>query len=161
MVQSGPRLARSEGFTLIEMVVVVAVVAVLSTIAVGNYSKVKVHAQAAVIAHDLELLEDAIIQTAIMEDLGPGDAPINLEELRSLLKGNAHLTDLRLPAGVSVFYNGTTDRKSTVIRLMADDRHRSLLQILGTMRPNTSYVVGGMDLEVIDFTDLKVITPAR
>lgn len=56
---------RESGFTLIEMVIVICIIGILSTIAIMNYLGLKAHANAAQISSNLHVIEDGIIAAMI------------------------------------------------------------------------------------------------
>jgi prepilin-type N-terminal cleavage/methylation domain-containing protein len=69
---SGP--ARLSGFTLVEIMVVVAVIALLAAIAVPSFLRSRKRSQAATIKNELRLIDDAIAQYAIETNKKTGDA---------------------------------------------------------------------------------------
>ena len=54
------RLSRARGFTLIELMIVMAIIVVLATIAVGRYRKSLVRSKEAVLKTDLRVMREAI-----------------------------------------------------------------------------------------------------
>jgi len=60
MVRSRPFAVRSDGFTLIELIVVLAILALLLTIAIPRYFAHLEHAKEATLKQDLNVLRDAI-----------------------------------------------------------------------------------------------------
>ncbi len=71
---SHPSQVRRGGFTLVEIMIVVAIVALLVAIAVPNFMRARKRAQAARVLEDLRLIDDAVDQYAIENHLMPGEA---------------------------------------------------------------------------------------
>jgi prepilin-type N-terminal cleavage/methylation domain-containing protein len=67
---SRPSLRR--GFTLVEIMVVVAIIALLASLGLPNYLRARKRAQAARILNDLRLIDSAISQYAIETKKAPG-----------------------------------------------------------------------------------------
>lgn len=63
---------RGEGFTLIEIMIVVAIIALLASIAVPAFLRARKRAQAARIMNDLRLIDSAVDQYAIETNRSPG-----------------------------------------------------------------------------------------
>jgi general secretion pathway protein G len=73
-MNSGRRLRRKErGFTLIEMIIVIAIVMILTGIAVPIYKSHIVHAREAVLKEDLYTLRNAIDQYTMDKSKAPQD----------------------------------------------------------------------------------------
>jgi len=53
---------RDGGFTLIELLIVITIIGIISTIAVGQYQKTPIHAKESVLKEDLFVLRDVIDQ---------------------------------------------------------------------------------------------------
>ena len=64
---------RRGGFTLVEIMIVVAIIALLVAIAVPNFMRARKRGQAARVLEDLRLIDDAVDQYAIENHLLPGD----------------------------------------------------------------------------------------
>ena len=62
------------GFTLVEIMIVVAIIALLAAIAVPNFLRARKRSQATRILEDLRLIDSAIDQYAIESNKKPGDA---------------------------------------------------------------------------------------
>lgn len=77
MIRRNARLARAEGFTLIELIVVMAIIALLVTIAAPRYMRSLEKSREAVLKEDLWVMRDALDK--YYGDLGK--YPGSLEEL--------------------------------------------------------------------------------
>lgn len=112
------RLRRYQGFTLVEMMLVVATIALLASIAVPNFLRARKRAQAVRIVDDLRLIDHALsiysleFRRAGTELITPGDiayiqlylkkdAPLYTSIPNDLLGNPFTLTDLSTPPKVS------------------------------------------------------------
>src|SRR5205085_3644045 len=64
---------RRSGFTLVEIMIVVAIIALLAAIAVPNFLRARKRSQATRILEDLRIIDSAIDQYAIEYNKGGGD----------------------------------------------------------------------------------------
>ena len=78
------------GFTLVEIMIVVAIIALLAAIAVPNFLRARKRSQATVIMEDLRALTQALDQYAI-ETNKTGGAPVNLGDLKNYIKTGSKL----------------------------------------------------------------------
>ena len=86
------------GFTLVEIMIVVAIIALLAAIAVPNFLRARKRSQATRILEDLRVIDSAIDQYAI-ETNKAGGATVNWTDIQSYLKKgsvlyNSNGTDL-------------------------------------------------------------------
>jgi prepilin-type N-terminal cleavage/methylation domain-containing protein len=79
---------RRAGFTLVEIMIVVAIIALLAAIAVPNLLRSRKRAQASRILRDLRLIDSAIDQYAI-EFNKTGGSAVNWADIRMYLKPNS------------------------------------------------------------------------
>src|SRR6185503_18481753 len=75
------------GFTLVEIMIVIATIALLAAIAVPNFLRARKRAQATRIMDDLRLIDGAIDLYATENRKSPGD-PADWEDLQPFLKKN-------------------------------------------------------------------------
>src|SRR5437764_14409654 len=68
-----PQIARQEGFTLVEIMIVVAIIALLAAIAVPGFLRARKRSQASRILNDLRMIDSAIDQYAIETSRKTGD----------------------------------------------------------------------------------------
>ena len=73
------------GFTLVEIMIVVAIIALLAAIAVPNFLRARKRSQATRILEDLRLIDSAIDQYAIEANKKTGDA-VNWSDVQNYLK---------------------------------------------------------------------------
>lgn len=80
------RYQKSAGFTLVEIMIVVAIVGLLATLAIPNYVRARENAQLNSILNNLRILEDAKEQWAMSNKKGTGDTT-DMATLSDYLKG--------------------------------------------------------------------------
>jgi prepilin-type N-terminal cleavage/methylation domain-containing protein len=77
MIPSPSKLKRSHaGFTLVEIMIVVAIIALLASIAVPGFMRARKRAQATRVLNDLRLIDSAIDQYAIETNKSTGFNPV-------------------------------------------------------------------------------------
>ena len=76
---------RRDGFTLVEIMIVVAIIALLASIAVPGFLRARKRSQASRVINDLRLLDNAIDQYAI-ENNKTTNSPANFTDLKAYLK---------------------------------------------------------------------------
>ncbi len=67
-------VARSAGFTLVEIMIVVAIIALLAAIAVPGFLRARKRSQATLVKNDLRMIDDAIAQYAMETSKSSGDS---------------------------------------------------------------------------------------
>lgn len=92
------------GFTLVEIMIVVAIIALLAAIAVPNFLRARKRSQATRILNDLRLLDSAQDQYAI-ENNKSANANVGFTDLRPYIKDG---TPLYTSAGKDMFGNNYT-----------------------------------------------------
>ena len=78
------------GFTLVEIMIVVAIIALLAAIAVPNFLRARKRSQASRVLEDLRLVDSAIDQYAIETNKKTNDS-VNWTDIRSYLKTGSKL----------------------------------------------------------------------
>ena len=78
------------GFTLVEIMIVVAIIALLASIAVPNFLRSRKRSQATQVLEDLRLIDAAIDQYAIENNLTAAD-PVVWADLQAYLKTGSRL----------------------------------------------------------------------
>jgi prepilin-type N-terminal cleavage/methylation domain-containing protein len=76
---------RRGGFTLVEIMIVVAIIALLAAIAVPNFLRARMRSQATRVLEDLRMIDSAIDQYAI-ETNKATNAPVSWTDVRAYLK---------------------------------------------------------------------------
>ena len=84
------RIPKYAGFTLVEIMIVVALIALLATISIPNYVRARKRSQAALILQDLRALDTAVDQYAIESNKATG-APYVWTALLPYLKIGSRL----------------------------------------------------------------------
>ncbi len=90
------------GFTLVEIMIVVAIIALLAAIAVPNFLRARKRSQATRILSDLRIIDSAIDQYAI-ESNKAGGTTVNWTDIQAYLK-----------RGTVIYNSGGTDLLGTV-----------------------------------------------
>lgn len=81
---------RQGGFTLVEIMIVVAIIALLASIAVPNFMRARTRSQASLVKDDLRVLDSAIDQYAIEKNKKKGDG-VAIADLQPYLKNSTAL----------------------------------------------------------------------
>jgi prepilin-type N-terminal cleavage/methylation domain-containing protein len=81
---------RRGGFTLVEIMIVVAIIALLAAIAVPNFLRARKRSQASRILEDLRMIDSAVDQYAIESNL-KGGAAVTKEQIKLYLKPSSAL----------------------------------------------------------------------
>jgi prepilin-type N-terminal cleavage/methylation domain-containing protein len=104
---------RRGGFTLVEIMIVVAIIALLAAIAVPGFLRARKRSQAAKIMNDLRLIDSAVDQYAIETTKKSGD-PVSISDWTNYLKKDTVL----FATGQDLFGDGygaqTVDSHPTV-----------------------------------------------
>jgi prepilin-type N-terminal cleavage/methylation domain-containing protein len=80
----------NRGFTLVEIMIVVAIIALLASIAVPNFLRARKRSQATRVLEDLRMLDAAMDQYAIETNKATG-APANFGDLKNYIKAGTTL----------------------------------------------------------------------
>ena len=78
------------GFTLVEIMIVVAIIALLAAIAVPNFLRARKRSQATRILNDLRMIDSAIDQYAIENNNSSGDT-LTFDKVKAYLKTGSSL----------------------------------------------------------------------
>src|SRR5206468_12966356 len=78
---------KTAGFTLVEIMIVVAIISLLAAISIPNVVKARENAQLNSIFNNLRILEGAKDQWALENKKGTGDAVADVNTLSDYLKG--------------------------------------------------------------------------
>jgi prepilin-type N-terminal cleavage/methylation domain-containing protein len=82
--------SRRTGFTLVEIMIVVAIIALLAAIAVPGFLRARKRSQASRIINDLRLIDSAVDQYAIETNKKTGDS-VGVTDWTNYLKKNTNL----------------------------------------------------------------------
>lgn len=94
------------GFTLVEIMIVVAIIALLASIAVPGFLRARKRSQASRILNDLRLIDSAVDQYAIENNKASG-ATVNTADWTGYLKKGSNL----YMTGTDIFGNGYGTQK--------------------------------------------------
>jgi prepilin-type N-terminal cleavage/methylation domain-containing protein len=92
--------AKNHGFTLVEIMIVVAIIGLLAAIAIPNFVKARTTAQKNACINNLRQIDGAKEQWALEKKQGPG-APVDSVEVEAYIKGGAP----KCPASGTYTYN--------------------------------------------------------
>jgi len=92
--------SRGHGFTLVEIMIVVAIIALLASMAVPNYLRARKRSQAVRILSDLRVLDAAVDEYAIENNKTSGMHPL-FADLKNYLKNGSVLSQ----TGADIFGN--------------------------------------------------------
>ena len=96
------RTAFNKGFTLVEIMIVVAIIGLLAAIAIPNFIKARTTAQKNACINNLRQIDGAIQQWALENKKGPADT-VGFPDISSYLKNS-----VICPAGGTTFANSYT-----------------------------------------------------
>ncbi len=82
--------SKRRGFTLVEIMIVVAIIALLASIAVPNFLRARKRSQATKVLVDLRLLDDSIDMYAMEYNKTSGSNP-SFNDLKSYIKASTNL----------------------------------------------------------------------
>ncbi|HEY6226288.1 MAG TPA: prepilin-type N-terminal cleavage/methylation domain-containing protein [Verrucomicrobiae bacterium] len=94
-----------DGFTLVEIMIVVAIIALLAAIAVPGFLRARKRSQATSVKNDLRLIDNAIAQYAIETNKSTGD-DVYVDDWLDYIKANTKLCN----TGQDVFGNDYNDQ---------------------------------------------------
>ena len=115
------------GFTLVEIMIVVAIIALLAAIAVPNFLRARKRSQATRILEDLRLIDAAIDQYAI-ETNKAGGASVNWTDIKAYLKTGSKLYNSNGKDLFNADFNGGTFKVDS-IPLVADATFQELSDV--------------------------------
>ena len=104
------------GFTLVEIMIVVAIIALLAAIAVPNFLRARKRSQATRMLEDLRIIDSALDQYAI-ENNKSGGAAVNWTDVQTYLKNGSVIYN---SGGTDLFgnlYNGGTFSVDSIPKL--------------------------------------------
>src|SRR5579871_4239166 len=84
------KLNRRGGFTLVEIMIVVAIIALLASIAVPNFLRARKRSQATRMLEDLRIIDSAIDEYAIENNKASGNS-VKWSDIQSYLKNGSVL----------------------------------------------------------------------
>ena len=94
------RRLRARGFTLVEIMIVVAIIALLAAIAVPSFLRARKRSQAVTVKNDLRLIDSAINQYAL--EFSRSGGTVTFDIITTYLKGSSRLAG---SGGVDLFGN--------------------------------------------------------
>lgn len=91
--------SRACGFTLVEIMIVVAIIGLLAAIAIPNFVRARAVSQASACINNLRQIDDAASEFAIENNKGTGDAISYPRDLKPYIRLNSANRIPRCPAG--------------------------------------------------------------
>jgi prepilin-type N-terminal cleavage/methylation domain-containing protein len=113
--RSGKRCRRQHGFTLVEIMIVVAIIALLGAIAVPGFLRARKRSQASHVRNELRLIDDAVAQYAIETNRQSGD-DVYVDDWIKYLKPGTPLYETGQDILGNDFDDQQVDRRSRVPR---------------------------------------------
>jgi prepilin-type N-terminal cleavage/methylation domain-containing protein len=104
---------RRGGFTLVEIMIVVAIIALLAAIAVPGFLRARKRAQASKILNDLRLIDSAVDQYAIETNKATGSV-VNVSDWTNYLKKGSQLYNTGQDLFGNAYNNQTVDSLPSV-----------------------------------------------
>ena len=94
----------NDGFTIVEIMVVVAIIGLLATLAIPSYLRSRKRSEATQVLEDLRLIDSAVDQYAIQHSK-VGGSSVGWADIQNYLKGASRLYD---SGGADIFGNAFT-----------------------------------------------------
>jgi len=107
---------RNSGFTLVEIMIVVAIIGLLAAIAIPNFVKARETAQLNSIVNNLRITEGAKDQWALENKKGTGDVPVNTD-LAPYMKNSTYPPSLIVGETYNILAVGTSANAKTPVKL--------------------------------------------
>jgi prepilin-type N-terminal cleavage/methylation domain-containing protein len=99
------RPAAPGGFTLVEIMIVVAVIALLAAIALPSFLRARKRSEATLVKNDLRMIDAAVVQYALETNKTTGD-PVSVDDWVDYIKNDTRLGD----TGQDIFGNDYSDQ---------------------------------------------------
>jgi prepilin-type N-terminal cleavage/methylation domain-containing protein len=107
---------RKSGFTLVEIMIVVAIIGLLAAIAIPNFVKAREQAQLNSIVNNLRITEGAKDQWALENKKGTGSSPVD-SDLAPYMKNNAFPPTLIVGETYNINAVGASATATTPVKL--------------------------------------------
>ena len=130
---------RRGGFTLVEIMIVVAIIALLAAIAVPGFLRARKRSQASRILNDLRMIDAAVDQYAIETNRSTGN-PVGPSDWTNYLKKGSNLYNTGKNSSAAL----TVPRPSTLFRRCATDYpfcRTSPAPVSGHLSPNRNLTI--------------------
>jgi prepilin-type N-terminal cleavage/methylation domain-containing protein len=150
--------ARLQGFTLVEIMIVVAIIALLAAIAVPNFMRARKRSQATTVLNDLRLIQAAVDQYAIDNGKTAG-AACGWSDVQNYLKTGTRLYN----SGCSDIFGNPYGGGSVSLPPIAErlDNQPPITQSPSTDTPGSFTVDGPVELSGVTFAVLSDVAPVE
>jgi type IV pilus assembly protein PilA len=98
-------LRKTRAFTLVEIMIVVSVIALLAAIAIPAFARARKRSQATMVKNDLRLIDDALAQYAMEQNINSGEL-VPLDDCLDYIKDDSRLAN----TGQDVFGHDFSDQ---------------------------------------------------
>jgi len=157
---------KENGYTLVELIVALSIIAILAAIAIPNYLKVKTHVQAAEVSTNLHIIEDgifaAIIDGKTVDDFTKGETSTANFDNSILAPYLSHSNFRDVPDGITLMVNptkiaGEPDHFQVWVIVRGEKGTEGILDELEKMFPKTMSHIGNSEFIVIDSSKIAVL----
>ena len=116
---------QQQGFTLVEIMIVVAIIALLAALVVPSFLRARKRSQATLVKNDLRLIDSAVAQYAIETSKLAG-ADVYVDDWIAYIKGDTRLAD----TGQDIFGADYNDQEVDLLPVVPAQTYDALLGVV-------------------------------